>query len=188
MSDYSEDEQSVINSSDDDQEYDDEEEDDEDEDLEQLTNNMDEVFGENTALVDGSDDESDEEEIYNSPQFKNKDEYILDSHPELIPVNFQELKSCSNVIYNEKGHIDDPLHKSAPILTKYEFTRLVGMRAKQINDGAKPFIEVDHSIIDGYTIALAEIKQKKFPCYIRRPKPNGKTEYWKLSDLEIIHY
>lgn len=185
MSDYSDDEQSSINTSDDDQDYDDDDED--NEDLEQLTNNMDEVFSENTALVEGSDDESDEE-IYNVSQFKNKEEYILDSHPELTPINFQELKSCSNIIYNEKGHIVDPLHKSAPILTKYEFTRLVGMRAKQINDGAKPFIDVEPGIIDGYVIALDEIKQKKFPCYIRRPKPNGKTEYWKLADLEIIHY
>ncbi len=188
MSDYSDEEQSVINSSDDDQEYEDEEDEDDDEELEQLTNNMDEVFGESNTLVDGSDDESDEEEIYNVSQFKNKDEYIMEAHPELVPINFQELKSCANIIYNEKGHIVDPLHKSAPILTKYEFTRLVGMRAKQINDGAKPFIDVDPSVIDGYAIALDEIKQKKFPCYIRRPKPNGKTEYWKLSDLEIIHY
>jgi DNA-directed RNA polymerase subunit K/omega len=183
MSDYSEDEESIVNVSD---EEPDDEDDEEDEELEELTTNMDEVFGENTALVDGSDEEP--EEIYNGSQFKNKEEYILDSHPELIPINFQELKSLSNIIYNEKGHIVDPLHKSAPILTKYEFTRLVGMRAKQINDGAKPFIEVDSSIIDGYTIALDEIKQKKFPCFIRRPKPNGKTEYWKLSDLEIIHF
>lgn len=187
MSDYSDDEVSIVNTSDDDQEYEDEDDED-DEDIEQFSNNLEEVFAENTALVEGSEDESDDEEIYNVSQFKNKEEYIVDSHPELIPINFQELKSCANIIYNEKGHIADPLHKSAPILTKYEFTRLVGMRAKQINDGAKPFIEVDPSVIDGYAIALEEIKKKAFPCYISRPKPNGKTEYWKLSDLEIIHY
>lgn len=187
MSDYSDEEHSQ-SSSDDDQDYDDfdDELEDEEDELEQLNSNMDEVFGENNVLVDGSDDE-DAEEIYNVSHFKDKDQYILESHPELLSINFQELKSCSQIIYNEKGHIDDPLHKSLPILTKYEFTRLVGMRAKQINDGAKPFIEVDHTIIDGYTIALEEIRQKKFPCYIKRPKPNGKTEYWKLSDLEILN-
>jgi DNA-directed RNA polymerase I, II, and III subunit RPABC2 len=71
-------------------------------------------------------------------------------------------------------------------LTKYEKTRILGERAKQINGGAKPFIEVKPEIIDGYLIALAELEQKKIPFIIRRPLNNGGSEYWKLNDLEII--
>jgi hypothetical protein len=36
------------------------------------------------------------------------------------------------------------------------------------------------------TIALEEFKQKKIPFVIRRPLPNGISEYWKMQDLEIL--
>ena len=62
----------------------------------------------------------------------------------------------------------------------------MGERAKQINDGAKTFVETDPSVIDGYLIALAELQQKKIPFIIRRPLANGASEYWKLKDLEMI--
>ena len=42
------------------------------------------------------------------------------------------------------------------------------------------------SFIDNNLIALEELKQKKLPFIIMRPIPNGKKEYWRLSDLEII--
>ena len=73
-----------------------------------------------------------------------------------------------------------------PLLSKYERTRILGERAKQINDGAKPFVETDGTIIDGYLIALAELEQNKIPFIIRRPLANGASEYWKLQDLEIL--
>ena len=30
--------------------------------------------------------------------------------------------------------------------------------------------------------------KKKIPFIIKRPIPGGAFEYWKLKDLEIIHY
>ena len=71
-------------------------------------------------------------------------------------------------------------------MTKYEKTRIIGERARQLNSGANPFIVVDPSVIDGYLIALEEFKAKKIPFIIKRPLPNGSCEYWKVSDLEII--
>jgi DNA-directed RNA polymerase I, II, and III subunit RPABC2 len=41
-------------------------------------------------------------------------------------------------------------------------------------------------MIDGYLIALKEFEEKKIPFIIRRPLPDGTSEYWRLSDLEII--
>ena len=37
-----------------------------------------------------------------------------------------------------------------------------------------------------YLIAEKELNQKKIPFIIMRPLPNGKKEYWRLQDLEII--
>jgi DNA-directed RNA polymerase subunit K/omega len=62
----------------------------------------------------------------------------------------------------------------------------LGERAKQLNSGAEPFVEIDETMIDGYLIALKEFEEKKIPFIIQRPLPNGACEYWKLKDLEII--
>ena len=76
-----------------------------------------------------------------------------------------------------------------PIITdsSYEKAKILGQRAKQINHGSTPFVDVPSNIIDGHTIALIELNQKKIPFIIRRPLPNGTSEYWKVKDLKIIH-
>ncbi len=92
----------------------------------------------------------------------------------------------STLVRDQRGNIIDPLHQTLPFITRYEKARILGERAKQINAGAKPFVEVDVSVIDGYLIALSEFEQKKIPFIVKRPMPNGGCEYWKLSDLEIL--
>ena len=93
----------------------------------------------------------------------------------------------SKTIRDNNNVIVDDNHKTIPILTKYEKTRILGQRAKQINNGANPYINVPENIIDGYLIAEMELKEKKIPFIIRRPIPNGKFEYWKVKDLEIYY-
>jgi DNA-directed RNA polymerase subunit K/omega len=87
---------------------------------------------------------------------------------------------------NADGAIVDVMHKTMPFMTKYEKTRILGQRAKQLNQGAQPLIPVDKKIIDGYLIAQLELQQKALPFIIRRPLPGGKSEYWRVSDLELI--
>jgi hypothetical protein len=33
-----------------------------------------------------------------------------------------------------------------------------------------------------------ELKQKRIPFIIRRPLPNGGSEYWRVQDLEDISF
>ena len=73
-----------------------------------------------------------------------------------------------------------------PFLTKYEKAKILGLRAKQINNGSHIFVSLSNDIIDGYLIAELELQQKKIPFIIQRPMPNGGSEFWKVSDLEII--
>lgn len=115
-----------------------------------------------------------------------KQNIISDFHPELNTHSMEEVEASCTVIRDDKGVIIDPLHRTLPFVTRYEKARAIGERAKQINSGAKPFIEIDQSMIDGYLIALKEFEAKKIPFIIRRPLPNGTSEYWRLSDLEII--
>jgi DNA-directed RNA polymerase I, II, and III subunit RPABC2 len=96
------------------------------------------------------------------------------------------VEALCHIVRNEDGIIIDPLHRTLPFITKYEKAKILGERAKQINAGAKTFVEVNEDIIDGYLIALIEFEKKKIPMIIRRPLPNNASEYWRLSDLEII--
>jgi DNA-directed RNA polymerase I, II, and III subunit RPABC2 len=108
-------------------------------------------------------------------------------HPREKAINYDEVKSMCTVQRNKDGLIVDPLHTTVPILTKFEYTRILGLRATQIENGAPLFIGVDESIIDSYVIARMELEAKKLPFIIRRPLPGGKMEYWRLHDLENLN-
>ena len=133
------------------------------------------------------DEEEDEDDQYlQKLDTSLQQKIIADFHPELKSHNYDEIDILSRVVRDENGNIIDPLHKTLPFLTRYEKARVLGERAKQINSGAKPLIERDPTVIDGYIIALMEFDQKKIPFILKRPLPNGGCEYWKLQDLEAI--
>jgi DNA-directed RNA polymerase I, II, and III subunit RPABC2 len=134
---------------------------------------------------DDEDDENDENYLqkFNTEITKN---YINEYHPECLNHNYDEISKMTVVVRNSNNIIVDPFHKTIPFLTKYEKSRVLGQRAKQIESGAKPFVNVPENIIDGYIIAELELKEKNIPFIIKRPIPGGGFEYWKLSDLEII--
>lgn len=137
------------------------------------------------SFDEDDDDEFDEDYL----QKFNKESYekVLDEfHPEMKIHNIEEIKASCKIVRNNEGIIIDPLHKTLPFITCYEKTRIIGERAKQINQGAKPFVEIEPSLIDGYLIALKEYQQKKIPFIIQRPLPNGTSEYWRVSDLEFL--
>jgi len=132
---------------------------------------------------DTSDDGNNYLRKFESEMHEN---YIASHHPEMLHLNNQEVSALARVVRNVDGAIIDAMHKTMPFLTKYEKTRILGQRAKQLNQGAQPMVPVDQKIIDGYLIAQLELQQKALPFIIRRPLPGGKSEYWRVSDLEII--
>ena len=86
-----------------------------------------------------------------------------------MQINFDELHALSNVIRDSEGRIIDPLHQTIPFLTKYERTKILGVRSKQLNCGAKPVIKLTEDMIDGYTIALQELKRGRFHLLFGAP-------------------
>ena len=172
---------------------DDMDEDDEEDDIEDITetneaeilnrlqsNNM-------TNLLDTDDDDDDMHEDYLQKFDESTRQNIISNcYPELQAHNYEEIANLSVIVRDANGIPIDPLHRTIPMLTRYEKARVLGERAKQINSGAKPLIKMDNNVIDGYLIALKELEEKKIPFIIKRPMPNGGCEYWKLSDLEIL--
>lgn len=84
---------------------------------------------------------------------------------------------------------DPSTNKTSPILTRYEKSKLLGLRTEQISRGAKPLIDVTDSIYTGLSpanIALEELRQKKTPMVVVRNLPDGKREYWRIRDMAIL--
>tara|TARA_A100001015_G_C14692321_1_gene594933 strand:+ start:34 stop:642 length:609 start_codon:yes stop_codon:yes gene_type:complete len=111
---------------------------------------------------------------------------ILIHHSETKFHNYDEIYAAAIVTRNSENIIVDKLHTTFPILSKYEKTKVLGQRTKQLNLGNKPFVSIENKIIDNSIIAEEELKQKKIPFIIQRPLPNGGFEYWHLRDLEIL--
>jgi len=182
--------------SDDDGDDDDGDDDDGDGDGDDDDDDIVEEMGSNDASVekeydnddedDDDDDDGDNDDILQKFDHETKKKYIAAHHPECLSFNHEETETLSRVVRDENGRIVDPYHKTLPFLTKYEKTRILGIRTKQLNEGAKPYIDVNPTIIDGYIIAQLELEHKRLPFIIRRPIPNGGSELWKLQDLEII--
>ena len=152
-----------------------------------LNENLDDDDNSMNYTTDDDDDMDDDDENYLQKITSNMKENIVNQyHPELNSHNYDEITSYTKIVRDNYNNIIDPFHKTIPILTKYERARILGQRAKQINSGAKAFVEIDKNIHDGYLIASKELQEKKIPFIVRRPLPNGGSEYWKLEDLEII--
>ena len=140
---------------------------------------------------DGDDENMDDNDDDDESKLKKfdkelREDYLVKFHPESLIQNYDEIYNLARVVRDANGVIVDSLHKTLPMLTKYEKTRILGQRAKQINDGATPFVKVPEGVIDGYLIAIRELEEKKIPFIIRRPLPNRGSEYWMVEDLEIV--
>jgi DNA-directed RNA polymerase subunit K/omega len=137
------------------------------------------------------DSENGEDDRYRKINQEFRKNYIAETHPETRSHTDDEIHALAKVVRDKTGTIVDPLHRTIPVLTKYEKTRILGIRTKQLNNGAEPYITskvniTSEKVIDGYPIALRELEEKKLPFIIRRPLPGGGMEYWYLQDLEIL--
>ena len=140
-------------------------------------------------IQDDDDDEEEDGEMYLKKFDKEvNDNYILNNHPECAMQNYDEILAMTKVVRDSDNIVIDDLHRTNPFLTKYERARILGQRAKQIETGATPFVKVPENIIDSYLIAEMELQQGRIPFIIRRPLPNGGSEYWKINDLENIAF
>jgi len=139
----------------------------------------------NIVDTDSDSDESGDEELEKFEQSNNQN-ILVDYHPHLKQISSKEMYALAKVVRDINGKIVDPLHTTLPILTRYEKAKIIGLRAKQINHGANIFIDVPDNVIEGLTIAEMELEANKVPFIIRRPMPNGGSEYWKVSDLEML--
>lgn len=148
--------------------------------------------GQNMETNGNANDPNDEydyaEDIGNEYVDNQKDiskELIDTYHHESKVHNYEEVAAMSYLKRDDHGVISDEFHRTIPILSKFEKARVIGMRMKQLNAGADTFVEVSPDMMDTRLIAEMELFQKKLPFIIRRPLPNGASEYWRVADLIV---
>ena len=63
-------------------------------------------------------------------------------------------------------------------MSKYEYTKVLGMRAQQITMGADPLINVTDDMKSAIEVAEEELRQRKTPYIIAR----------KINNMLVIHF
>ena len=80
--------------------------------------------------------------------------------------------------------------KTLPYYTKYEQVVLIGTRAQQIAEGAKPLVSLDGMFTSDpefcWKVAEKEVYEKKLPFIIHRRMPDGVSEYWSAQELSVM--
>ena len=115
-------------------------------------------------------------------------EALLVEHPEAAIANVDEVRAAANIIRDSSGDILDPYHTTTPIITRYEYAKVIGQRAEQLAAGGMSAIDIPYASMNPRDIAIAEYKAKAIPFIIRRPLPSGKSEYWRVRDLIDVSY
>ena len=111
----------------------------------------------------------------------NIDENLVDDDSDNF-INVPKFHNYRDVLLNY-----DTLkleNKSKPIMTKYEYTKIIGIRAEELARGGKPLIKVPPGTTDIVDIAIEELDKRKTPFILRR-RFNDKFEYWKIEDLKL---
>jgi len=74
--------------------------------------------------------------------------------------------------------------KTSKYLTKYEETRVIGLRGLQISNGAPILVETNGET-DPLRIARLELRNRVLPMTIRRTLPDGTIEDVRINDLIV---
>lgn len=127
--------------------------------------------------------------------YRNHPETILDYAETIMPlIPLQQVPpegaASTEILPESAANISpsdiDTHHRSQPFLSVYEKTKLLGFRANQLAQGARPYVVVPEHVVRTVDIARMELEQRRLPYIIKRPMPNGTFEYWRLSDLMIL--
>lgn len=143
--------------------------DEEEEEEEKLENvgDIDDVDEDEFDLIDEDDENNEDDDI---------DIDILDIEEH---IDKDEIKQNVNQI-------------TVPFITKYEYPKIISIRAQQIANGSPIFVDLDikkYKNITAIDIAEMEFKQGKLNnIKIKRQLPNGKIEICKLSELKLYSF
>lgn len=138
----------------------------------------------NKFKIDNDDNENDyingddqdlNDETYEYEEDEDYDDEMEDDELNSHKVSFidHELDNDSKIQFIIKN--DDKI--TSNILTIYEVTELIGIRATQISNGSPTFTNMD-DLADPIEMAKKELLDNKFPLYVKRYIGLDKYELW----------
>jgi DNA-directed RNA polymerase I, II, and III subunit RPABC2 len=152
----------------------------------------------NDELVSEDDTELDEEEQIpdqdtlqilepddDEDDFEDEEEN-LDDIEEEFTINISENHRFE-IVSRDKTYekMFSKKKETSPFMSRFEVTKLIGIRAQQLSCGMDPCVSFDPDIKNTEFIAIQELLQKKMPLIVRRYLPNGVYEDWKVDELII---
>mgnify|MGYP001247696489 CR=1 FL=1 len=92
-----------------------------------------------------------------------------------------------SIIYNtdiyENYEMNKKKNKTDNRLTKYEKTKILGLRAQQIATGCPVFTEIPDGMTNVIDIAKKELNERKIPFIVKRKIKENEYDYWKLDEM-----
>jgi hypothetical protein len=139
------------------------------------------------------DDDLVEDEIIITEESQKKDlgNELMKFHPEaridtIESISMDILLTTIPPTFTNADGQADAKHRSAPFLTQFEKTKILGFRTNQLSQGARPYIAVPEHVTNLHEIARMELEARRLPIILKRPMPDGTFEKWRLSDLLIL--
>lgn len=138
-------------------------------------------------------DENSDSEVSGSEESESEESDEFDDEDSETVENMMENLTTIDEEDEEKELVEDeekPEKKTKnkyfgfKFLTKFEKTRVLGVRTKQIIAGGKIFVDTTET--DPYKIALEELYQKRMPLLIRRYF-NSKYKDVSVNKLNILY-
>lgn len=79
---------------------------------------------------------------------------------------------------------EEPEARGLPWLTKYERTKIIGIRAEQLARGAQPFVQpavLEGARFNACELAERELLARALPFVVVRRMPDGRAEHIRLD-------
>lgn len=154
----------------------------EDNSEELLIEDEDQEEGENMQ-EEGDIDNIDEDEFEN----EEEEEEELDKEDGNDDIDVIEIKEENK---KKEETVESDNNITVPFITKYEYPKILSIRAQQIAEGSPIFLEnVDLKDKTPINIAELEFKHGKLNNFIiKRKLPNGKVENIRVSDLKFYEF
>ena len=131
------------------------------------------------------DDEINTEGFSDSESLYNEDHIDCESNDLINELNTEKFKIINNYEKYLKYIIDKKTTR--PYITKFEKTKIIGLRATQIENGDTPLVKVPEGIISSVKMAELELENRLIPLIVRRQLTDGKFEDWKINDFVNIN-
>lgn len=121
---------------------------------------------------------------------KTKDDDLpeLEMHVETVSNALKEKYEYKPAMETQTIYVRPEARRMSEIMSKFEYCRIIGIRAKQLEDDNTPFTDVGN-LSNPIDIAIKEIHDKKCPLAIERKRVSDDNvtivELWRVNEMGI---